>query len=251
MGSEATLIRTANKVSAYIEKHIERALAEQKEEVLDLFERLHQVFPNWVLATCPVMHPEICYLTKNGPAVFGYSNEFMLQNSKPDKYFSLVHEADQDDLAECYSFVQTSLESSLPEEHHAYRTIFYYRIRRMDGQYIYLHDEKATFSLNGVGNVYFSLFRDISAERPFNGVKVELYKQEDSLNKLAEFKPSAERSKLSRREGQLVTLIRQGFSTKEIAGQLKISHNTVRNIKSKLFEKFNVNNTVELLNMTG
>lgn len=39
------------------------------------------------------------------------------------------------------------------------------------------------------------------------------------------------------------------LTNKEIACRLNISHNTSRNIRSKLFEKFKVNNVVELLNV--
>jgi DNA-binding CsgD family transcriptional regulator len=70
------------------------------------------------------------------------------------------------------------------------------------------------------------------------------------MTKITEFKPSAG-SNLTSRESELVTLIKQGLSTKEIAWYLNISHHTVRNIKSRLFEKFNVNNSIELLNMTA
>ncbi len=251
MGREIAIARSANQVSAYIDKYVKLAGAEEKEEVLLLFDHMHQLFPNWVLATCPVMHPHIRFFTKNATAVFGYSNEFLLEHSGPDKYFQLVHHADQEDLYECYSFMNEYLSSVAPEEHQDYRTIFHYRIRKQDGQYMYLHDEKASISLNGAGHLYYALFRDISTEKTFNGVKVELIKNDPSFFKIKEFKPSAERNPLSRREGELVRLIRQGLSTKEIAGQLRISHNTVRNIKSKLFEKYNVNNTIELLNMTG
>jgi len=106
-------------------------------------------------------------------------------------------------------------------------------------------------NLAGSGNLYYTLFRDISSERPFNGVKAELLKQDQTLQKIKEFKPSTERNPLTQREGELVTLIKQGLSAKEIAWYLNISPNTVRNIKSKLFEKYKVNNTVELLNMTA
>jgi len=96
------------------------------------------------------------------------------------------------------------------------------------------------------------LFRDVTAERPFTGVKVELFKQEDQgLTKIREYKPAARRNALSKREQELVNLMRQGLSTKEIAWYLNISQNTVRNIKSKMFEKYNVNNSIELLNMTN
>jgi DNA-binding CsgD family transcriptional regulator len=251
MGREIAIARSVNKVTSYIEKYVKLAGAEEKEEVLLLFDRMHQLFPGWVLATCPVMHPNIRFMTKNAAAVFGYSNEYLLEHAAPDKYFHLVHDADKEDLFECYSFMNEYLESLSPEEHQEYRSIFHYRMRRPNGQYMYVQDEKATINLNGNGNLYYALLRDISNERTFNGVKMELIKNDPSYFKIKEFKPSAERNLLSKREGELVMLIRQGLSTKEIAGQLKISHNTVRNIKSRLFEKFNVNNTVELLNMTA
>ena len=53
---------------------------------------------------------------------------------------------------------------------------------------------------------------------------------------------------ISKRETELVALIRKGLRTKEIADQLKISHHTVRNIRQRMFEKYNVNNSIELLN---
>ncbi len=69
--------------------------------------------------------------------------------------------------------------------------------------------------------------------------------------KIDEYKPSLGHRALTKREGEIIALVKQGLSTKEIAWYLNISHNTVRNTKSRLFEKFQVNNTVELLNMTA
>jgi DNA-binding CsgD family transcriptional regulator len=251
MISEAVLLRSAGKVSSYIEKNVKLAGADKREEVLQLFETTHRLFPHWALTTCPVMHPDIQYASKNCPFIFGYSNDYFLGNSRVEKYFSLVHQADQADLHKCFSFMHEYLESVPSEAHHSYRAVMHYRFKKLNGQYIYLHDEKASIQLKDAGNLYYALFRDITTEKPFNGVKVELFRQEESLVKIMEYKPSAERNPLSKREGEIVTLIKQGLSTKEIGSYLNISHNTVRNIKSKLFEKFNVNNTVELLNMTA
>ena len=85
----------------------------------------------------------------------------------------------------------------------------------------------------------------------FSGVKVEIYREQPVFEKIVEYKPSHVKNKLSPREADLVDLIKRGLTTKEIAWQLNISHNTVRNIKSKMFEKYNVTNAIELLNMAG
>ena len=79
---------------------------------------------------------------------------------------------------------------------------------------MYLHDEKASLNLSGSGNLYYALFKDISTEKAFSGVKVEIYKQEEVLNKVKEFKPSADRNPLSKREGELGTLMKQGLRHK-------------------------------------
>ncbi|MEO5563362.1 MAG: LuxR C-terminal-related transcriptional regulator [Chitinophagaceae bacterium] len=248
---EGTLQRAAHKVANYIEKYVKLVGAERREEVLELFENMHRVFPQWVIMTCPMMHPDIHYISKNGQYVFGYSNEDLLKNSVLESFFPHVHESDQQDLHDCFAYVHDFLESVPSEEHCNYRVVFNYRFRKENGQYMHLHDEKATLSLRGSGNLYYVLIRDITSEKAFAGVKIELFKQEQTLIKIKEFKPSADRNPLSKREEELVTLIKQGLSTKEIAWYLKISHKTVRNIKSKLFEKYNVNNSIELLNMTG
>ncbi len=245
-----TLIRMADKLTAYIEKYVTLAGTEKKEEVLDLFDKMQILFPHWVIMTCPIMHPDIHYVSKNYPYLFGNNSEQVI-NGGITKYFEQVHDADQQDLHRCFDFVHNLLEVIPAQLHYQYRCVYHYRFKKQNGQYIYLHDEKAVLHLKGSGNLYFSLFKNITAEKPFSGVKTEVFKQEPALKKITEYKPAAERQSLSKREGELVTLIKQGLSTKEIAWYLQISHHTVRNIKSKLFEKFNVNNTVELLNMTA
>jgi DNA-binding CsgD family transcriptional regulator len=251
MVRSAELIRTASRVFNYIEKYVTKVGAEKREEVLAMFDTMHMVFPHWTIMTCPMMHPDLHYASKNCSQVFGYDTEYIVRNSSMDKYFAHVHEADQKDLFDCFSFVHDTLEEIDPREHHEYRYIFHYRFRTAGAKFIHLHDEKATISLRNSGNLYYALFRDVTEEKPYTGVKVELFRQRDTLIKVKECKPSFERRSLSNREKDLVTLIGQGLSTKEIAWQLKISHNTVRNIKSRLFEKFNVNNSIELLNMAG
>lgn len=248
---ESVLLRSAHRITSYVEKYVKRVGVENREEVLELFDNMHQLFPHWVIMTCPMLHPDIHYASKNSSFVFGYDHDYLINNSDPEKYFQHVHDADQQDLYSCFSYAHEFLESVSPEEHPAYRSIYHYRFRKSDGQYMHLHDEKATLSLGAAGNLYYGLFRDVTPDKAFSGVKVELFHQQQILTRIKEYKPSAERNPLSKREQELVTLIRQGLSTKEIAWNLRISHNTVRNIKSKLFEKYNVNNSIELLNLAG
>ncbi len=249
MANEAALLRMAERLSAYIEQYVTTVGAENRDEVLELFDKMNLFFPHWVIATCPIMHPDIHYVSSNHPHVFGQEKGSLI-NTSVQKFFYDVHPSDQDDLQECFKFVHDFIESTPPEQHCLYRMVLHYRFQKKSGQYMYLHDEKAVLRLRESGNLYYALFCDVTEQKKFAGVKAEVFKQEETLFKIIEFKPSADRTNLSKRESELVTLIKQGLSTKEIAWYLKISHHTVRNIKSKLFEKYKVSNTVELLNMT-
>jgi len=249
MITEALLHRSAERVITYIQRYVTVAGVEKREEVASLFDNIVQLFPHWVIMTCPIMHPEMCYVSKNWNLLFARNPA--LPNYPLESTFAQVHDDDQQDLLKCLNFVHDALEATLSEQHYHYRSVFYYRFRKPNGQLIHLHDEKAILYVNGSGNLYYSLYRDLTAEKPFSGVKVEMFRQEQSLVKISDYKPSAERSILTKREGELVNLMKQGLSTKEIAWYLNISHNTVRNIKSRLFEKYNVKNMIELLNMTA
>lgn len=250
MVQKAVLERTASKLTNYIEKYVTLAGTEKREEVMGLFDRTQLLFPHWGIMTCPIMHPELYYISQSCPFVFGYSHQYLINNSRMEKYFTHIHEDDQQDLYDCFAYLHDFLEKTPPDEHPIHRAVFTYRLRKANGQYMHLHDEKASLYLPGSGNLYYSLFQDIT-ERPFTGVKIELFRQSNQSRKIEEFRPASRRTLLSKREQELVTLIRQGLSTKEIAGSLHISHHTVRNIKSKLFQKYNVNNSIELLNMAG
>lgn len=249
MVPSSAFVRTAEKITNYINRSVDLAGAKDGEEVLALFEKIQLLFPQWIIMTCPAMHPEILYASSNSESVIGYSSEFLKRSGGIPFFLSRVHEDDQPDLHDCYAFTHDFTQEIDPASYAQYRVIYHYRFQKRDGSYIYVHDEKAVMELPGSGKLYYLLLRDVTQERSFPGVKVEIFRQDTTLHKIREHRPGALRNPLSKREGELVMLIGRGLSTKEIAGHLHISHHTVRNIKSKLFEKYNVNNSIELLNM--
>ena len=109
MVKEAVLTRAADKVTWYIENYVTLMGVEKRDEVLELFDTLHRVFPHWVICTCPVMHPDLHFATVNCQHVFGYPYEFIINNSGVNKYFAFVHEADQEDLFGCFNFMHDFL----------------------------------------------------------------------------------------------------------------------------------------------
>jgi DNA-binding CsgD family transcriptional regulator len=92
------------------------------------------------------------------------------------------------------------------------------------------------------------LLRDISHEGTYSGFKITAYKDGLSEKVLEYYAVSEITTQLTPRENELIPLMKQGLSIKEAACCLGISPNTVRNMRQKLFEKFQVNNVIELLN---
>src|SRR5689334_5312242 len=120
MIQKTTLLRSYNRVGAYIEKYVTRVGIESREEVLELFDNMHKLFPHWVIATCPLMHPQINYVSKNVMHLFGFDGKYLTDNTPMDHYFSHVHDADQQDLHDCISVMHDYLEGMPPENHHNY-----------------------------------------------------------------------------------------------------------------------------------
>ena len=244
------LVRKAESIITYISNQGLISQPTVPEDILPVIQGVHQLFPQWVTVICPFHHPNWYYVSENAERIFGYNSDFMTKQMSPRKFFDQIHEADIEDLYHCLSYVDEFLKNATPNEYHKFRFVFQYRFLRKDGRYVWLHDEKAAYQTENKSLLYYSLYRDLTEETVFNGVNLDIYKLETELKKIDSHKPSAIR-KLSMRESQLIGLIQKGLTTKEIAHQLSISHNTVRNLRSRMFEKFKVNNVIELLNMAG
>ena len=217
------------------------------DDMFPFMDAMQKMFPQWVFMVCPFHHPETRYISDNCREVLGYTKGY-LYDLFPAGIMAQAHEDDVDGLKECYLFLHDFLKDKSPEEYVNFRVSLQFRFRHQDGSYLLVQDEKSSLRLRNSAFVYYSIVKDITEESPFRGVKLDIYRQDSSQEKLAAFRPSGLSVKLSKRETELVALIRNGLRTKEIAHHLKISHHTVRNIRQRMFEKYSVNNSIELLN---
>lgn len=249
MSHRTLLARSASRILAFIDQQISEAEPDHSDEIISTLYSLHRIFPQWLIMTCPTQHKNFLYISNNCQEITGHDPAY-LQQRQPENMIRLIHESDMPHLQTCYAYCESIIRNELPGTHLHIRTIFHYRLQHAEGHYLHVYDEKASFQLSNGSTIFFSMMRDISQEKAFAGVQVEVFKQDHSLVKIGACHPAKTSRKLSPREQDLIVLIRQGLTTKEIAGQLKISHHTVRNIRSKMFEKYQVNNVVELLNRT-
>jgi DNA-binding CsgD family transcriptional regulator len=250
MSNKVMLLRTTRKIISYLEHQVTKEEHHTLEDIFPLLQTIQQMFPQWVVQTCIYQHPYIRFISANCHAVFGYTAKYLLAENYPLVLFSYIHEKDTEDLHRCFLFMADFIKEKTPEQCMALRFVFNYRIKHANGTYITLHDERATLRINDALALNYSLFKDMGNKAVFEGVKVEIYAQAETLEKLAEYKPYTERLRLSKRESEILKLIQQGLTNKEIAGHLNISPNTARNIRQKMFIRYGVTNIVELLNKT-
>ena len=200
--------------------------------------------------TCPVKHTRFRFITDNCKNVLGFSAEAYKAAPSPDFLFSRMHEDDVEALHQCFLYIDDFFKNSLPDEYPKMRCVFTYRFRKHDGNYIIVRDEKLMLKLNENDNLFYCIIKDVTDETVFSGAKVEIFKQHISTEKIGCFKPGHNQNNLSKRETEAVNLLKRGLTTREMAYHLNISQHTIRNMKQKMFEKYNVNNVVELLNKT-
>lgn len=245
MSIQLAINRHARNLIAYLQDHVPE-ITQADKEIFDMMQGLQSIFPQWVLTTCPVKHPNVRFITSNCEAVFGYKPESLTKGTIT--FFSYILDDDYQELQQCFGFIEDFLKNHDPDTYSSLRCIFHYRFMHGSGRIITVRDEKAMMQLQNNTSLYYSILKDVTQEIVYTGVKVEIIKHGVGIEKLAEYKPSGENIKLSKREHELIGLIQRGFTTKEMAHHLGISHNTVRNIRQKMFEKYKVNNAIELLN---
>ncbi len=210
---------------------------------------LELLFPGWVICRCGSgHHPH--FLSRNSAAFFG-----VLPNELATKTYAdllrLIHPDDLEPYQRIIQKMKDLLTGINPVEALQYRFTIHYRFRRR-AEYLCVHEERL-FHLDDHGQlINFTLFRDLSAERSFNRVQLDWYKvHELGYQRISSYVPAAPEQELTAREIEVIQLIRQGLSSKEIADRMCISVNTVRNHRSNLFRKTQARNVVDLVKSAG
>jgi two-component system response regulator NreC len=116
-----------------------------------------------------------------------------------------------------------------------------YRFKKGTGEWMWIQHSVYNLSIDNDGKLDKVLHRlhllDLSTY-PINDTEITykvVLNNTDPVNALTD------------REKQVLKLIAEGFSTKMISGQLKISINTVETHRRHLLEKLNAKNSMELI----
>jgi DNA-binding CsgD family transcriptional regulator len=118
--------------------------------------------------------------------------------------------------------------------------ILNYRFKKGTGEWIWIQHTVYNLSIDSGGKLDKVLHKLqlLDVVNSFNSAEVPYKVLSNSANPV---------NKLTNREKQVLKLIAEGFSTKMISGQLKISINTIETHRRHLLEKLEAKNSMELI----
>ena len=121
------------------------------------------------------------------------------------------------------------------------KSIFFtYRIKGISGDFFQIHHELCPYRFQEE-TFLFNFLYDTSVQE-FIKACLGIQKVGATCNGLLR------ETKISHRENEVLNLLAEGFSSKQIADQLFISTQTVLSHRKHLIEKFSVKNTAQLIN---
>lgn len=204
-----------------------------------------QLFPNKLFMLCPVSHPNFSYVSESCQTVLGYTVP-ELQRKTIAEFLQLIHPEDTENFMRCLSYVG-KFEPFDPTE---YRVLTHYRLKNKEGKYIQICDEKIGLRSESGKYIYLAVLHNVSKEQKSNNVKVEvLRKSKSGFIKLASYNPKLQQNDITPRQEEIISLVKKGYTNKEIAETLHVSVYTVKNHKQALFKKRNVSSSLELASM--
>ena len=130
------------------------------------------------------------------------------------------------------------------EDHFRYTLKYSYRIRTSDATYLRITQECQALEVDSYGNLSKTLvshkIQDDKAYCPQNDYKIydKVHRMYLDLNN--DFN-------LTKRELEILTLIKEGYSSKEVSGMLNVSMNTILTHRKNILSKTNSNSFIELL----
>lgn len=204
------------------------------DNVLATAEFLENFYPDAVLMLCKIHHPEVAYVSRNCEYILGYTNTRIMRLT-PEEIFALVHPEDARSARMCYQQMEKVM-SSKDYRPDNFRFAIHYRWKTADGEYIYIRDEKRGFLYEEGAYIHYSVVRQID-EHDFTCFLTIYRKNSNSVWKIMDYIPRASEKQLTVREREILRCINVGMGTKQIAENLFISANTVRNHRNSLLKK--------------
>lgn len=221
----------------FVEEDLDYAILENHKKSLEPLDQVGSAF----IAVFDMNKGEHTYLSKRFFELLDYDRE-EIERDDIAYINSRVHHEDlltltRNGLEAMRFFLELPLENRRD-----FKLVSEYRIRKADGSYARVIEQQQALELDRRGNVWltlclteFSPNQDITS--PATGYIVNY--------KTGEAQPVSKSDLLSTRETEILKLVKDGFASKQIAGQLSISVHTVNTHRQKIIEKLGVANSIE------
>ncbi|MBN1820646.1 MAG: PAS domain-containing protein [Prolixibacteraceae bacterium] len=222
---------------AILDKHIEFL------KKLDLIE-------NSSISVFDLYKREHVFVSSNFSNMLGYNlNEVEKQGN--DYFNSKVHPEDFPvNLKVGIELFRQSVKIPV-EERKNYKLVHDYRIKNGSGKYIRVIEQQQALELDKKGKIWLALSTvDFSPDQDLNtGPRFRIYnfKTGEIMDPKTFTGISVNETKLSRREQEILKLVKEGLPSKEIAEKLFISVHTVNTHRQRILEKLNVTNSFEAI----
>jgi DNA-binding CsgD family transcriptional regulator/PAS domain-containing protein len=188
------------------------------------------------------------YASYNFSELFGYDmgeiekqgNEYFDSRVHPDDLVMLMKNGIE--ILELYA--------QLPvKEKTNYKFVTEYRVLGKEDTYIRVIEQHQSLELDKKGNIWLTLgVIDISPDQgEFDSVKYQMYNYKTGEVFKKTLKEEEEKPKLSKRETQVLQLVKDGFLSKEISSKLSISVHTVNTHRQRILQRLGANNSLEAI----
>jgi DNA-binding CsgD family transcriptional regulator len=210
-------------------------------KISDCISFMERVLTDVVVVVCG--HDRVHYVSANCVDIIGYESTFF-KSLTLDETVGLLYPEDIKGFKSCVEKMLTVQ----TERYDDYKFIFYYRMKNPKTRFCKIMDEKIAIETSPGKYVFLTLLRNIS-QNASSGVKLQVQKKlKNKFVTIDEFVPLSSVHRFSSRQQDIMKLVAQGLTNKEIAAQLNLSIYTIKNHKQLLFRKMNVKSSIAMLN---
>lgn len=218
---------------------------EKKRESIREFSMISQS----CIFTVDVFKRRYDFASGNFSLIFGYDPvSIETIREQGDLLEERIHPDDRLQLVEYQIEHGLFIYSLPPEERNEYQQIFQYRMLNAHGEYVNVISRQQVVEKDRSGKAWIIMgIMDISPDQ----ILSKTIKRTVVNRETGEIVPPRQvlsGKHLTRREKEILLLIRQGFLSKEIADKLNLSIHTVNNHRKNILEKLGVGNVIEAMN---
>ncbi|MFC5045793.1 LuxR C-terminal-related transcriptional regulator [Aquimarina hainanensis] len=188
------------------------------------------------------------YSSRNLQDIFGYDTE-KVKDTTNEYSNSRIHPDDLMQLTAHGIALLKFMYSIAPEKRKDYKLQNEYRVLNHENQYVRVIEQHMVLELDTLNNFWLALnVMDVSPnQESYPGIKSQLInsKTGEVSSVKEQFLKNNTTDLLSKRESEILILVKEGFLSKEISNNLSISIHTVNTHRQKILKKLGANNSFE------